>query len=386
MPVREAELGRSQPAGALGGDDPGADEDLRPVAAVRARVHPDAAAGRAGDRAGELEAAETGRARLVEADGVRRPAAGDERLAFDAHRRELAREPEHERVDAVVGAEQVRAQTDRRNRKVALRGPGERLLELAEARRPGERASRPARADRRQPRQRHPVLDVHAIASSTSGPARSTSPAPTVRTRSPGRAQAATSLAPSSTAGAQPARMPGRKRVDDELAVDALDRLLACAVDLGDAGRVGARQCGAELVGEVAGARVEVRLEEHEHPARRALARRGDGRRDLGGVVGVVVEDRDPFLSPTSSKRRPAPRKRASTGSRLRARHLRARARRAPSRHCAGCAPPAPRARTTPARAPSRALHAAPPRASRRTSPRPRPPTRTWNGDRARRS
>ena len=47
-------------------------QDRRPVPPVRARVHPDAAAGRPGDRARELEAAEPGGTRAVQADRVRR--------------------------------------------------------------------------------------------------------------------------------------------------------------------------------------------------------------------------------------------------------------------------------------------------------------------------
>ena len=57
-------------------DDERALEDLPPVAPVRARVHPDAAADRPRDRAGELEAAEPGGARAVEADRIRGAAAG----------------------------------------------------------------------------------------------------------------------------------------------------------------------------------------------------------------------------------------------------------------------------------------------------------------------
>ena len=140
-------------------NDVGADEDLRPVAAVGARVHPDAAAGRAGDRARELEAAEAGRARVVEADGVRRAAAGDQQLALDAHRGEVAGQPEHERVDALVGREQVRAEPDRRDRELALGRPRERPLELVERRRPRERPRRAAGPDRRQPRERDAFLE-----------------------------------------------------------------------------------------------------------------------------------------------------------------------------------------------------------------------------------
>ena len=252
-----------------------------------------------------------------------------------------------------------------------------------------ERASRPARADRRQPRERHSLPRTFtASASSTSRPraldvAGADGQDEVARPR-PGRDEPARRPrrpAPS------PARMPGRSASTTSLPSTPAHRLLARAVDLGHAGRVGRRQRGAELVREVAGAGVEVRLEEHEHAARRALARRGDGRLDLRRMMGVVVDDRDAVL--LADELEAAARRRGSVRAparRRRARRPRARVRRAPSRHCAGCAHPAARARTTPARAPSRARPAAPRRASRRTSPRPRPPTRTWSGGRARRS
>ena len=99
--------------------------------------------------------------------------------------------------------------------------------------------------------------------------------------------------APSSTRGAQPARSPGRSASTTSLPLDALDRLLARLVDLGDADGVGGRERGAELARQVSRPRVEVRLEEHEHAAVRPLARRRDRRGDLARVVRVVVDDRD---------------------------------------------------------------------------------------------
>ena len=81
--------GVSQPR-AVGVDDERPLEHAGEVAAVGARVHPDAAAGRARDRAGELEAAEPGGAGAVQADRVRRAAARDEQLALDRDRGELA--------------------------------------------------------------------------------------------------------------------------------------------------------------------------------------------------------------------------------------------------------------------------------------------------------
>ena len=85
--VREAELGGREPTGAVRSHDERSLEDRRPVAAVRAGVHPDAAPGRARDRTRELEAAQARRAGAVEANGVRGGAAGDEQAAIGFRRR-----------------------------------------------------------------------------------------------------------------------------------------------------------------------------------------------------------------------------------------------------------------------------------------------------------
>ena len=70
--------------------------------------------GRAGDGARELEAAEARCAGAVQADGERRAAARDEHVALDRGGGEVAGELQHERVDALVGDEQVRAEPDDR--------------------------------------------------------------------------------------------------------------------------------------------------------------------------------------------------------------------------------------------------------------------------------
>src|SRR6185312_6414172 len=99
---------------------------------------------------------------------------------------ELAAEPQDEGFDAVVGDEKVRAEPDRRDRQPSLARPGERLMQLVQRLRPGEGARRPAGAERREARERDVLVDPHRSASSTSGAARSTSPAPTTSTTSPG--------------------------------------------------------------------------------------------------------------------------------------------------------------------------------------------------------
>ena len=124
VPVREAELVRRQPAAPVAPRRRARARGSRAQsAAVGAGVHPHAAAGRARDRAGELEAAEPADAGAVEADRVRRAAARARSVAVDLDRRELPRETDDERVDAVVRGEQVRAEPDRRDRHVALGRP-----------------------------------------------------------------------------------------------------------------------------------------------------------------------------------------------------------------------------------------------------------------------
>ena len=153
--VREAELCRREPAGALGGDDEAPAQDLAPVAAVGARVHPDAAARSC---PGSHTRTRSPRARRRARDGGRRRSAPRLRRRRSSPSvrglGELAFEPEHERLHARVGDEQVRAEPDRRHREAALARPRERLLELGEASRPGKRERRPARPDRGEARER----------------------------------------------------------------------------------------------------------------------------------------------------------------------------------------------------------------------------------------
>src|SRR6185436_7141407 len=191
--------------------DEGTLEHLREVAAVGARVHPDAAAGRARDRACELEAAEPFGAGAVQDDGVRSAAAGAHDLALDGNLRQLTGELQDERVDAVVRDEQVRPEADRRDRKLALARPAEHVEQLLDILRPRERPRLAPGAERRVPRERHTLLDLHASSRTSRPAARSTSPAPTVSTRSPGRARSARNVAPSSSDGVHATVMPFRR-------------------------------------------------------------------------------------------------------------------------------------------------------------------------------
>src|SRR4051794_10199972 len=208
--VGQPELRRGEPAGAVRRCDEGADEDLRELAAVCPCVHPDAAAGRAGNRAGELEAAEPRAARLVQTDGVGRAATGSKQVALGVDLCERSAELQDERVRSLVGDQQVRPETDRCHLEVALGRPAEGLLHLADRLGTRECLRRAPRAESGEARELDPLLDVHASAPRMSDAARSTSPAPSVSTVSPLRAQDATMRAPSSTEGMNASRMPGR--------------------------------------------------------------------------------------------------------------------------------------------------------------------------------
>ena len=164
--VREIELLVRAPRRPGGVDDERPDENLLPVAAVGARVHPHAAPGGAGNRTRELEPAEAGVPRAVETDCVRRPPARHEDAVTDLDRRETVFEPDDQRLDALVGGEQVRAEADRAHRKLLLGRPGERFLQLRERPRPCERPRRPADPDSRQPLEPDAFLDLHASAHS----------------------------------------------------------------------------------------------------------------------------------------------------------------------------------------------------------------------------
>ena len=89
-------------------------------------------------------------------------------------------------------------------------------------------------------------------------------PAARRRPRAPPHALDARPRPTASTPASTPRSL---KRIDDELAGDARDRLLARGVDVGDRHVVGGGQRLGELAGEVARARVEVRLEENAHRA-----------------------------------------------------------------------------------------------------------------------
>ena len=161
MPIAKLELLGGDRPRAAGVDDDGVDQDVAPVAPVGAGVHAHAAAGRARDRRGELEAAEAGVAGAVQADRVRRPAAGDEQ----SRRRPAptASSPPSLTTSASTPSscgEHVRAEADRldrdaRGRPPSRAPPASSSIDSG----PREPARRAAGADRREARERDALLE-----------------------------------------------------------------------------------------------------------------------------------------------------------------------------------------------------------------------------------
>src|SRR6187551_1742680 len=80
--------------------------------------------------------------------------------------------------------------------------------------------------------------------------------------------------------------------LDDEAATHTEGVTLAGGVDFGDDGAVGVAEGAGEVVQEVAGARIGMRLEEdYEAAGGVTLASGLEGGGDFGRVVGVVVHD-----------------------------------------------------------------------------------------------
>ena len=77
------------------------------------------------------------------------------------------------------------------------------------------------------------------------------------------------------------------------LSRDAFDGLLAGGVNIQHEQRVGIGEGGGELVHQVAGAGVAMRLEDDVDLAKSALARGGQRGPNLGGMVAVVVDHAD---------------------------------------------------------------------------------------------
>ena len=234
-------------------------------------------------------------------------------------------------------------------------------------------------------RSRPPLLSEPARGSARAQ--RRRSPAPSTSSTSPGSARRArySSRILDATASTRRAGPRSESASTTSLPVTAAIGLLAGEVDVGDDDVVGRGERRGELACEVARPRDEVRLEEHpQPPARERLAGGGDRRRDLGRVVGVVVDDRhapDPRDLEAAAGAREATERRRSVRARRR-RPARARPARRP--RSGGCARPAARASRRTAARP--APRAAPPPPSGRTPPRARRASGTRCDGRGRRS
>ena len=278
---------------------------------------------------------------------------------------------------------------------------------------------------------------LHAASShrTSSGPTRVMSPAPRVRTTSPGHERIEHPAADVRAVGSNMASAPAPSgRVRHLAAAHAGHRLLPRRVDLGHDHQVGGGQRLTHRLPVRRGAGVQVRLEHrHEPPPGKGLPRRRERRDQLRRMVRVVVDHLDAaVLAQPLEPPAHAAELRQRRGGPARG-HRRGRQRRpAPRRRCAGCAGPAPEGeaeragfrasaivasvrsaccatsvirtsassaepkrqspRAEPARDPPRpgivgAHHSAsrPGRRTRRTPPRAPPSSRSTRGDRARR-
>ena len=82
-----------------------------------------------------------------------------------------------------------------------------------------------------------------------------------------------------------------RHRIDDRPAADAFDRFFRCGIDIGHENEIGRLQDLAEVVGKRLGARVAVRLEQHDDTLRLERARGLQRGGQLGRMMAVVVDD-----------------------------------------------------------------------------------------------
>ena len=128
-------------------------------------------------------------------------------------------------------------------------------------------------------------------------PSSSTSPAPSTRHRSPSRSSprrtgSAASKVGSHSTGRPPAASAAASATSRPADAGEVLGALARRVDVEHGGHVGPGQRGAEVAREPLRARVEVRLEDRDHPPRRQRAGGVDGGGHLGRVMGVVVDRR----------------------------------------------------------------------------------------------
>src|SRR5205814_413191 len=111
----------------------------------------------------------------------------------------------------VVGHEEIRAEAKRGHGQTLLACEGKSLLQLANRLGSCEGPSPPSRPECCEAGEGDALLDLHSSAFRRTPAAQSTSPAPTVTRRSPGRSTPARRRAPSSTEGTHPMNIPGRR-------------------------------------------------------------------------------------------------------------------------------------------------------------------------------
>jgi hypothetical protein len=97
----------------------------------------------------------------MEADGERSAASAAEETVQHVDARELACEAQDERLDSLVGDEEIRAKPHDGDRETLLARPLERLDELVERLRASERRRGATDPEGREAPQRHVMLDLH---------------------------------------------------------------------------------------------------------------------------------------------------------------------------------------------------------------------------------
>src|ERR1700739_3091080 len=81
------------------------------------------------------------------------------------------------------------------------------------------------------------------------------------------------------------------------VAIDALDRRLACGIDLGNENRIGIVETGAEILEQRLQAGIAMRLHHGDDFAVIGIARGFEHSSDLHGVMAVVIDAGEPVPS-----------------------------------------------------------------------------------------
>ena len=141
----------------------GLDEVADRAAVADAGVAVERAADGAGDADRELEAAEPAFGRRAAQRGHHHRGPGADTLALEAERARRPPQRDDERVDALVGDEQVRAAAEHAHGERLAARPGEQQLELRDILGNREVARRPAEPQVGMPRERHVLMHLDAV-------------------------------------------------------------------------------------------------------------------------------------------------------------------------------------------------------------------------------